>query len=360
MSESALTIRSLTARAVAAPLARPLRTASGDVPVSPLLLIDVASEEGPVGRAYVFGYTTLVLRALKAFVDDLDAVLRSRPACPAAVADDLASRFRLMGRQGLVGMALSGLDMALWDLRGRALQRPVVELLGGQAAPVPAYDSYGIVDPAADAPALEQSVEQGFRAIKVKVGAADLDWDVKNLGGVREVIGPDVRLMIDFNQSLTAPEALRRIRALTRFDLEWVEEPVPAEDLAGHARVRAGSPVPIQTGENWWFGHDMAHALAAGACDFCMPDLMKIGGVTGWLRAMGQAEAAAVPVSSHLFVEASAHVLPVTPLAHYLEYLDLAGAVLADAPRPADGCLAARGPGLGMDWDEAAVARYLV
>ena len=282
-----------------------------------------------------------------------------RPARPAAVAGELAARFRLMGRQGLVGMALSGLDMALWDMRGRALQRPVVELLGGEAVPVPAYDSYGIVDPVADAPALERSVEQGFRAIKVKVGAGDLDWDVRNLAGVREVIGPDVRLMIDYNQSLTAPEALRRIRALARFDLEWVEEPVPAEDLAGHARVRAGSPAPIQTGENWWFGHDMAHALAAGACDFCMPDLMKMGGVTGWLGATGQAAAAAVPVSSHLFVEASAHVLPVTPLAHYLEYLDLAGAVLADPPRPVAGRVAARGPGLGLDWNEAAVARYL-
>ena len=92
----------------------------------------------------------------------------------------------------------------------------------------------------------------------------------------------------------------------------------------------------------------LPYALAAGARDFCMPDLMKIGGVTGWLRAMGQAEAAAVPVSSHLFVEASAHVPPVTPLAHYLEYLDLAAAVLADPPLPMDGCVTARGPGLGM------------
>ena len=360
MSKSALTIRSLAARAVAAPLARPLRTASGDVPVSPLLLIDVASEEGPAGRAYIFGYTTLTLRALKAFVDDLDEVVRGRPAAPAALADELAARFRLMGRQGLVGMALSGLDMALWDLQGRAQQQPVVEFLGGRAAPIPAYDSYGVVDPVADAPALERSVEKGFRAIKIKIGIGDLAWDLKNIAAVREVVGPDVRLMVDYNQSLTASEALRRIRALARFDLEWVEEPVPAEDLAGHARVREGSPVPIQTGENWWFGHDMAHALAAGACDLCMPDLMKIGGVTGWLRAMGQAEAAAVPVSSHLFVEASAHVLPVTPLAHYLEFLDLAGAVLAEPPLPVDGRVTARGPGLGMDWDEAAVARYLL
>ncbi|MCY4506827.1 MAG: mandelate racemase [Acidobacteria bacterium] len=360
MLESGLTIRALTARAVAAPLARPLRTASGDIPVSPLLLVDVASEEGPVGRAYVFGYTTLTLRALKAFLDDVEEVLRGRPASPAVLYDHLAARFRLMGRQGLAGMALSGLDMALWDLQGRALQQPVVELLGGQARPVPAYDSYGIVDPVADRAALERSLEQGFRAIKIKIGARDLTWDVARVAGVREIIGPDVRLMVDYNQSLTAPEALRRIRALARFDIEWVEEPVPAEDLAGHARIRAASPVPIQTGENWWFGHDMAHALAAGACDLCMPDIMKMGGVTGWLRAMGQVEAAAVPVSSHLFVEASAHVLPVTPLAHYLEYLDLAGAVLADPPPVVDGAVTARGPGLGMDWDEAAVARYLV
>ena len=356
--ESLLTIRGLTARAVAAPLARPLRTASGDVPVSPLVLIDVASEEGPVGRAYVFGYTTLSLRALQAFLEDVDDVVRGRPASPATVYDDLAARFRLMGRQGIVGMALSGLDMALWDLQGRAQQRPVVELLGGRASPVPAYDSYGVVDPVADGAALQRSVDQGFRAIKIKLGVGDLDLDVATVAAVRDLIGPDVRLMVDYNQSLTAPEALRRIRALARFDLEWVEEPVPAEDLAGHARVRAASPVPIQTGENWWFGHDMAHALAAGACDFCMPDLMKIGGVTGWLRAMGQAEQAAVPISSHLFVEASAHVLPVTPLAHYLEFLDLAGAVLAEPLQVAGGCVTARGPGLGLEWDEAAVARY--
>ena len=360
MPNAALTIRSLTARAVAAPLARPLRTASGDIPVSPLLLIDVASEEGPAGRAYIFGYTTLSLRALRAFVDDLAEVLRGRPAAPAVLAGELGARFRLLGRQGLVGMALSGLDMALWDLCGRALDRPVVELLGGAPAPVPAYDSFGVVDPVADAAALEGSVEQGFRAIKVKIGVADLAWDAKNLAGVRKVIGTDVRLMVDFNQALTAPEALRRIRALAEFDLEWVEEPVPAEDLAGHARVREGSPVPIQTGENWWFGHDMARAFAAGACDLCMPDVMKMGGVTGWLQAMGQAEAVSVPVSSHLFIETSAHLLPVTPLAHYLEFLDLAGAVLTEPPRPADGSVTARGPGLGMEWDEAAVARYLL
>ena len=128
MSDPALTIRTLRTRAVAAPLARPLRTASGTIPESPLLLIDVASDQGPVGRAYIFAYTTLTLRALKSFLDDLAEVVTGQPAHPASMYDHLVGRFRLMGRQGLVGMALSGLDMALWDMQGRA-QKPT----GGRA-----------------------------------------------------------------------------------------------------------------------------------------------------------------------------------------------------------------------------------
>jgi mandelate racemase len=117
--------------------------------------------------------------------------------------------------------------------------------------------------------------------------------------------------------------------------------------------------VRIQTGENWWFPRDMAKAIAAGASDFAMLDIMKIGGVTGWLSAMGQAEAASLPVSSHTFVEASAHVLAVTPTAHWLEHLDIAGAILAERCELADGKVSARGPGLGLQWDEQAIKRYL-
>jgi mandelate racemase len=135
---------------------------------------------------------------------------------------------------------------------------------------------------------------------------------------------------------------------------------VPAEDIQGHARVREGSPIRIQTGENWWFPRDMANAIAAGASDFAMLDIMKIGGVAGWLRAAGQAEAASLPVSSHIFVEASAHVLAVTPTAHWLEHLDSAAAIVAEPIEVADGRITARGPGLGMSWDERAVARYAV
>ena len=133
---------------------------------------------------------------------------------------------------------------------------------------------------------------------------------------------------------------------------------MPQENLSGHAKVRETSPTPIQAGENWWFPRGFAEAIAAGASDFIMPDLMKVGGVTGWLQVAGQADAASIPMSSHLFAEASAHMLAVTPTAHWLEFLDFAGAILASPAEIVDGSVTARGPGLGLEWNEAAVAKY--
>jgi mandelate racemase len=359
MSRPDLIIESLRARAVIAPLSRPIRTAVGTIPSAPLVLIEVSTEQGVTGRAYVFGYTPLTLAPLVQLLKNIEPLLKGKAVAPAARLRDFERTFRLLGRQGLVGMALSGLDMALWDALGRATGEPVARLLGGDTAAVPAYDSYGVVDPIADRAALEQSLERGFRAIKIKIGDGDVARDVETVRAVRDIIGPDIALMVDYNQSLTVGEAIRRIARLAEYDLTWVEEPVPAEDLHGHARVRAASPVRIQTGENWWFPQDMARAIAAGASDYAMPDLMKIGGITGWLRAMGQAESASLPVSSHTFIEASVHALAVTPTAHWLEYLDIAGAVLAHPSAVEDGKVAPRGPGLGIDWDEQAVSRYL-
>ena len=353
-------VTSVTARAVNAPLERPVRTASGSLESSPLLLIDVETDAGITGRAYLMGYTVASLEPMRAFLANIEPMCVGQPIAPADRAAGFEATFRLMGRQGLVGMALSGLDMALWDALGQTLDAPVVQLLGGTATSVKAYDSYGIMDMPADAGVLERSVERGFRAIKIKLGEADVGLDVETCRAVREVIGDDVALMVDYNQSLSATETLWRLDHLDEFDLYWVEEPVPAEDLNAHAEIRAGTSVPVQTGENWWFVSDMEKALAAGACDYAMPDVMKIGGITGWQKAAGLAAAARIPMSSHLFIEASAHVLPVTPTAHWLEYLDVASTVQVEMPEFKDGSVTPKGPGLGMVWDEDAVKRYLL
>jgi mandelate racemase len=357
-ADTALKIEAISARAVVAPLARPIRTAVGHIPSAPLVLIDLRATDGVLGRSYLFAYTPLALRPLVQFINDLGAELAGRPLVPVQLMNELNRRFRLIGWEGLIGMAVSGLDMAFWDALARVRNEPVVRLLGGEPRALSAYDSFGLVDVKADLPAIATAVESGFRAIKIKIGDGDLAHDVAIVSAVRQAIGSDIALMIDFNQSLDPVEARRRIARLAEFDLHWVEEPVEHEDLAGHARVRATSAVPIQTGENWWFPRDMEKAIAAGASDYAMLDVMKIGGVTGWMRAVALAQAASLPVSSHIFTEVSAHLLSVTPTMHWLEHLDIASAVLVEPHVATKGTMAPRGIGFGIEWDEKAVARY--
>jgi mandelate racemase len=300
------------------------------------------------------------LKPLVHLIEEIGSGLIGKPVAPFDLMAGMDAKFRLLGWQGLVGMAVSGLDMAFWDALGQAAGQPLAQLLGGSPRPIRAYDSYGVVDPKADKKDLKRSLDQGFRGIKIKGGDGDAANDERMVKAVRGTIGPDIALMIDFNQSLDPAEASRRIDRLAPYDLHWVEEPVAQENLQGMALVRERSPISIQAGENWWFPRGFAEAIAAGASDFIMPDLMKAGGVTGFMRIAAQAEAASIPMSSHLFAEASAHVLAVTPTAHWLEYLDLARAILPEPVEIVDGMITARGPGLGLAWNESAVAKYLV
>ncbi len=360
MSQATLTIRGVKARAIVAPISRPVKNAFGVIEAAPLVLIDVETDQGVTGHSYIFAYARLTLKPLVLLIEEIGRDLTGKPIAPYDLMAAMDAKFRLLGWQGLVGMAVSGLDMAFWDALGQAAGQPLATLLGGSPRPIRAYDSYGVVDPKADAKDLKRSLDQGFKGIKIKGGDGDAANDERVVSGVRDLIGPDIALMIDFNQSLDPAEATRRIERLAPYDLHWIEEPVAQENLLGHAKVREMSPTPIQAGENWWFPRGFAEAIAVGASDFIMPDLMKCGGVTGWLRIAGQAEAASIPMSSHLFAEASSHMLAVTPTAHWLEVLDLARAVLAGPIQIVDGAVTARGPGLGLVWDEAAVTKYLV
>ena len=359
MSPSTPTIRGVKARAVIAPISRPVKNAFGVIEAAPLVLIDVATDQGITGRSYIFAYAKLTLAPLVHLVEEIGRDLAGKAIAPHDLMAAMDAKFRLLGWQGLVGMAVSGLDMAFWDALGQTADQPLVTLLGGSPRPIRAYDSYGVVDPVADEKDLRRSLDQGFAGIKIKGGDGDAANDERVVKGVRALLGPDIALMLDFNQSLDPAEASRRIARLAPYDLHWIEEPVAAENLQGHAQVRATSAISIQSGENWWFPRGFAEAIAAGASDFIMPDLMKVGGITGWLRVAGQAEAASIPMSSHLFAEASSHMLAVTPTAHWLEVLDFARAILAHPIEIVDGAITARGPGLGLAWDETAVTKYL-
>jgi mandelate racemase len=178
---------------------------------------------------------------------------------------------------------------------------------------------------------------------------------------MRREVGDGVALMVDYNQSLAPTEAIERVLRLDDEGLAWIEEPTLAEDYAGHARIAQVARTPIQCGENWWGTHEMHKAIAAGASDYMMPDVMKIGGVTGWMRAAALGEAQNIRLSNHLFAEVSTHLLCATPTAHWLEYAEWFNPIIEQPLRVVDGCAVLdERPGSGVEWNEAAVARFLV
>jgi len=353
------TVRALRARAVNVPLPRPLLTAGGAVTSAPLVLIDLETNGGVAGRAYLFCYTALALRATHALLEDLAPLVAGMPLAPRTIAAQLQSRFRLLGPQGLTGMAMAGIDMAAWDALAVAHDVPLCVLLGAQARPLAAYDSLGMMSAEDGVAEAHRSAAAGFTAVKFKIGWPDAETDVRFVDAVRTALGPACDIMMDYNQCLDRGEAIRRGKLLERFGLRWIEEPCRADDDASHAMVARALDTPIQIGENWWGPNEAARSLAADACDEVMLDVMKIGGVTGWLDAAALATPTGRRISSHLFPEISAHLLAATPAARYLEWLDLASPVLEDSIAPSGGVVTASDrPGTGLRWNEDAIRRF--
>lgn len=354
-------IRALKARAVRVPMAQPHRTAGGVVEESPLVLTDVITEHGVVGHSVVFTYTTMALKPTAQLIQNLEDLIGGEPLAPVELEQRLAARFRLLGTQGLVGIALAAVDMALWDALARLHGLSLVRLLGGVEKPMPAYGAVGYDGPKVCAEVAAGWAERGLKGVKAKIGYPTVQEDVAVIRAMRKAVGDNVAIMVDYNQSLTPTEAIARIRVLDDEGLTWVEEPTLAHDYHGHAVIAREVKTPIQSGENWWGLLDLRHAIDAGASDYVMPDVMKIGGVTGWLRASALAQAHGLRVSSHLWPEISAQLLCVTPTAHWLEYADWWNPVLEAPLEVRDGmAMIGNAVGTGVSWDEEAVARYTV
>ena len=357
----ALTIRRFTSRAVVVPMNRPLQTGTGAVSQMPLVLIDCETEEGIVGHSYLFGIMASSLKPLVNLLDLMSELLAGDQLAPFEMERKLTQKYTLLGLAGIQRLAQSGIDAAAWDALARAQNLPLVRLLGGSPKPVRAYNSNGLgimpVDKLADeARAL---MDQGFQAVKIRLGRPDARDDLIAVRTVRKAIGEHVSLMSDYNQALTVHDAIRRGQMLDDEGLAWIEEPIRQDDYAGCARIAAELKTPIQIGENFASAFEMQAALTARASDLVMPDVQRIGGVTGWLRAAALAHAHGVEMSTHLFSEISAHLIAVTPTAHWLEYVDWANPVLAHPLVIQDGyAQISEQPGSGVEWDEAAVKRF--
>lgn len=357
-----LTVREVRTRAVRVPMRRPLPVSIGVIESAPLVLVDLISSEGLTGHAYLFCYKETLAPAVCSLVAAGAAAIAGAPVVPALLAQRLQAAFKLAGFDGLISLALSALDVAAWDLCAKAAALPLATLLGGAPRPVRAYNSNGLGIIGAEraaAEALELLAEGGFEAVKLRLGYATLEEDLAVVRAVRRAIPSQARLMADYNQLLSRDEALARGRAVDGEGLYWIEEPVRHDDFALAAELARELETPIQIGENFRSPREMAEALEARAADYVMPDVQRIFGVTGWLQAAGLAAAHEIKMSSHLFPEISAHLLTVTPTAHYLEYVDWAAPILEQPIAIERGeAIVPDRAGTGITWNEEAVRRY--
>lgn len=355
------TLRSLSATPVQVPMRRPLGTSAQTIDSAALLLLDLDTDEGLRGQAYAFCYLPSIARALVPIVDELSRVLAGELLVPADLARRVAQHVKLPGLAGPLTMAAASIDTACWDALAKSVGLPLSTLLGAQPRPLPAYNSngLGLMPPAQAADEAEALVAEGFRAVKLRLGRPEAADDLAALRAVRRRLPDDVHVMVDFNQALSAADALQRCPSLDDEGVYWIEEPIRHDDYRQLAAIARATRTPIQIGENFTGLEPMVAALEHDAADYLMLDLDRIGGVTGWQRAAGLAAAHRREVSSHLFPEVSAHLLAATPTRHWLEYVDWAEPLLAEPLRIADGmAITPNRPGHGMSWNLEAVERY--
>jgi mandelate racemase len=364
MPHAALTVRSITARPVVLRLKRPVVARIATIAEWPLVLIDLLTEEGIIGRSYLEPYIAKSMRYLVPALNDLGALLKGRKVAPIELFDAARKSLQFVGYEGLSMIAASGLDMATWDALAKAANLPLCVMLGGSIGPVKCYNSNGLFlkEPGALAEeALELRDEGGFARLKLRLGRERAADDLAALDCVRKAVGEDMQLMVDFNQGLDLAEALQRCHMIDDHGLAWIEEPIVYDNLDGYARLAAELKTPLQIGENFYGPREMHKALQKQACDLVMPDFMRIGGVTGWMRAAAIAGAAGIPVSTHLYPEVAAHMMRITETAHWLEWQDWANPILKTPYQLKNVLLHIPDvPGIGLEWNEEAVEAHLV
>ncbi|MBT6183368.1 MAG: mandelate racemase, partial [Betaproteobacteria bacterium] len=278
-------ITGFRARPVAAPLKYPPRPASGAIDKAALVLIDIETDQGITGCTYLF---TFAESMLKPTVDCFNAVCElivGEQVSPLDLEQKLRKHFTLYDTHGILGQVIAGIDMAAWDIVAKSLQVPLATALGGTPTQIKAYNSCGLWtnETAETLPSIAHELlnDGNYQAIKMRIGRPDFNLDLAAIRAVKMEIGDDIKLMADFNQSLSINEAIERCQILDQEGLFWIEDPIRHDDYEGCAKIRATIDTPIQIGENLLNSLEMKKAIDAEAGDFYMPDVQRIGGVTG-------------------------------------------------------------------------------
>ncbi len=327
---------------------RPIRDALQSLPGSGSVRVVVHTDEGITGTGELgFGRIPGAPHALAALIQHelVPVVVGTDLAYVRQTYEAMLAETEYHGSFGLAMFGIAALDTALWDCLGRAHGVPCWQLWGGARDRVPAYAMVGWLnyDDEEVGRICQKAADQGFRAVKIKVGYPTLEEDIRRIEVVRQAVGPHVRMMVDANQSLTTAEAIRRGRAFQDLDIYWWEEPIPADDVDGYATLVRALDIPIATGENLYTRADFARFFRRDAVDIVQPDLRRAGGPTGLLEAGALALAFRRPYASHGGGPVQLNVMASLPNALYLE----TGLISPDSRlQLEDGCaLVPTGPG---------------
>lgn len=356
-------ITEVTTTFLSIPLDRPLVTAAFPIPAIDTALVQVRTAAGHEGVAWSFAFGRGRVASLVRLIEDLaEAVVGNDALCRESTWAMLAKRVGFIGPRGLAAIAMSTIDTACWDIAGQAAGQPVYRLLGGFRNAVETYASQGLwLDRSLDELANEARalVEQGFRAVKMRAGSGDPVQDEVRVRVVREAIGPDVGLMVDANQAWDLKQTLSMARRLEPYDLLWLEEPMPHTRVDDYRRAASQLPMPLCTGESEYLKDDMLRLARAQAADYLMPDLMRMGGVTEWVKVAHTCESFGLEITPHLFMEHSTHLAAACPNAVWQEYQPWWQPIMARPIEVSDGRIVLSDqPGFGIELADDAVAHY--
>jgi L-alanine-DL-glutamate epimerase-like enolase superfamily enzyme len=330
-----------------------------------IVVVKITTADGIEGVGVTF-FGARMTGALKVAVDELGAVaVGANPHHVARIAEKLQQAAGTSGPGGLFTLALSAIDTALWDIRGKALGLPLASLLGGYRERVPAYASGALMRTLSldeVVTAAGRLVERGWTAMKTQLAlpsGTEPEQEVDRIRRVREVIGPQVRLMCDINQRWTVPEAFSIGERLEPYRLSWLEDVTTCDDYQGLARVAAKLKTPIAGGEYLYGIAPFRQMLEARSVDIVMIDLVRVGGITQWMKVAGMAEAFNLPVVSHLIPEVHVHLIGAIPNGHIVEYMPWTRSLFEDPPMPQNGTMTVpTKPGLGLAFTKTIEAGF--
>ena len=360
-----LKLTGINIRTVNVPLKKPIIAHIGTFEYWPYICLDLLTNSDIIGKSYIGPYLVDQLPSIVNCIKSLSKIYLERNITPFNFYQEGFQKLSLLGYQGIALYSLAALDIAFWDAYSKAANLPLACLLGSELKPIKSYNSRGlwlVPIEKIEAEVNELLLEGNFKSIKVRLGRESVADDITVIEIIKKVAGPNIDIMSDFNQCYSYEDALKRMSELDEQGLYWFEEPINYRDYDGCYKLSSKIKTPITIGENFHGSYDLITSIKKESSTFIMPDLMRIGGVSGWIKAANIAESFNIPLSTHLFPEVSAHLMHITPTAHWLEWVDWANPILLDTGfKIKDGnYMLPNIPGTGIEWNEKNIEKYKV